>query len=76
MELLQIAETVAREKNIDREEVVQAMEMAIQKAARAKYGHDRDIRATINRQSGNIELSLFEEVVEELGYTYKGPFER
>jgi transcription termination/antitermination protein NusA len=66
LELLQVAETVAREKNIDREEVIAAMEMAVQKAARAKYGHERDIRATIDRESGNISLALYEEVVEEV----------
>lgn len=66
MELLQVAETVAREKNIDREEVIEAMEMAVQKAAKAKYGHERDIRATIDRGTGSITLALYEEVVEEI----------
>ena len=40
-ELLLVADAVAREKNIDREEVLEAMEQAIQKAGRAKYGHAR-----------------------------------
>lgn len=66
MELLQVADTVAREKNIDREEVIEAMEMAVQKAAKAKYGHERDIRATIDRANGSISLALYEEVVEEI----------
>ena len=50
LELLQIADVVAREKSIEREEVIAAMEDAIQKAGRSKYGHDRDIRAmmTVN----------------------------
>ena len=48
-ELLQVADAVAREKTIDREEVLEAMEQAIQKAGRAKYGHEKDIRATIDR---------------------------
>ena len=42
-ELLLVADAVAREKNIDREEVLEAMEQAIQKAGRAKYGHEKDI---------------------------------
>ena len=46
MELLQVADAVAREKNIDRDEVLEAMEQAIQKAGRSKYGHEHDIRAT------------------------------
>ena len=65
MELLQVADNVAREKNIDREIVVVAMEEAIQKAGRSKYGHDHDIRAEINRDHGAITLKRFREVVEE-----------
>ncbi len=63
MELLQVADTVAREKNIDREIVLVAMEEAIQKAGRSKYGHDHDIRAKIDRKSGHIELKRYREVV-------------
>ena len=47
-----------REKSIEREEVMLAMEEAIQKAGRAKYGLDRDIRATIDRDSGAIRLEV------------------
>jgi N utilization substance protein A len=65
MELLQVADTVAREKNIDREIVVTAMEEAIQKAGRSKYGHDHDIRAQIDRKTGVIELKRYREVVAE-----------
>lgn len=64
MELLQVADNVAREKNIDREIVVSAMEEAIQKAGRSKYGHDHDIRAHIDRKTGVIELKRYREVVE------------
>jgi N utilization substance protein A len=65
-ELLQVADVVAREKAIDREEVLTAMEMAIQKAGRSRYGQDRDIRAMIDRKSGQITLEQFTEVVEEI----------
>lgn len=64
MELLQVADAVAREKNIEREIVLAAMEEAIQKAGRSKYGHDHDIRAHIDRRSGAIELKRYREVVE------------
>lgn len=64
LELLQVAETVAREKNIDREEILQAMEMAVEKAGRAKYGLERNIKANIDRKTGNINLQLVHEVVE------------
>ena len=64
IELLQVADQVAREKNIDREEVVEAMEQAIQKAGRSKYGHEHDIRATIDRRTGEISLKRFREVAE------------
>ncbi len=63
MELLQVADTVAREKNIDREIVINAMEEAIQKAGRSKYGHEQDIRAQIDRTSGDIALKRYREVV-------------
>ena len=45
LELLQVADAVAREKGIERDEVLEAMEQAIQKAGRSKYGHEHDIRA-------------------------------
>ncbi len=64
IELLQVADAVAREKGIDREEVLQAMEQAIQKAGRSKYGIEHDIRAEIDRGSGEIKLRRFREVVE------------
>ena len=51
-ELLQVADAVAREKSIERDEVLEAMEQAIQKAGRAKYGHEHDIRAVIYRKTG------------------------
>jgi len=63
-ELLLVAESVAREKNIEREEVLEAMEQAIQKAGRAKYGHEKDIRATIDRKSGDVRLSRWTEIVD------------
>ena len=64
MEILQVADAVAREKAIERDEVLEAMEMAIQKAGRSKYGHEHDIRAQIDRQSGEIHLMRFRQVVE------------
>src|SRR5476651_923694 len=63
-ELLLVADAVAREKSIDREEVLEAMEQAIQKAGRAKYGHEKDIRATIDRKTGEVRLSRWTEAVE------------
>ncbi len=65
-EILSIAEVVAKEKNIDQEQIVAAMEVAIQKASRAKYGHDKDIRATIDRKTGSISMSAYREVVEDV----------
>lgn len=63
-ELLLVAEAVSREKNIDREQVLEAMEQAIQKAGRAKYGHEKDIRATIDRKTGEVRLSRWTEAVD------------
>src|SRR5690625_3325734 len=63
-ELLQVADAVAREKGIEADEVLAAMEQAIQRAGRAKYGHEHDIRAEIDRRSGEIRLKRCHTVVE------------
>ena len=63
-ELLQVADAVAREKSIERDEVLAAMEQAIQKAGRSKYGQEHDIRAHIDRQSGMVSLARYREVAE------------
>ena len=65
-EIILVADTVAREKNIDKEDVFEAMEIAIQKAARSKYGFEHDIRASIDRKTGAISLARYREVVDEL----------
>ncbi|MGD9803642.1 MAG: transcription termination factor NusA [Hyphomicrobiaceae bacterium] len=57
LELLQIADAVAREKTIDRKIVIQAMEDAIQKAAKARYGQENDIRCSIDARTGETKLS-------------------
>ncbi len=64
LELLQVADAVAREKGIERDEVLEAMEQAIQKAGRSKYGHEHDIRAQIDRKSGEIRLQRYIEVAD------------
>ncbi len=64
LELLQIADAVAREKSIDRQIVIMAMEDAIQKAARSRYGSETDVRAEINPKTGEIRLQRLLEVVE------------
>jgi transcription termination/antitermination protein NusA len=65
-ELLHVADAVARDKSIDREIVIEAMEQAIQTAARRKYGQELDIVAEIDRRSGEIRLARRREVVEEI----------
>ena len=65
-EMLQVADTVAREKGIERDQVLEAMEQAIEKAGRSKYGHEHDIRAVIDRTTGEIQLARYLEVVEEV----------
>jgi len=64
-ELIQVADTVARDKSIEREEVFMIMEQALQKAGRSKYGQEKDIRATIDRKTGEIRLARYLEVVED-----------
>ncbi len=62
-EIILVADTVAREKNIDKDDVLVAMEIAIQKSARSKYGSEHDIRAVIDRKNGAISLARYREVV-------------
>ncbi len=56
LELLQVADAVAREKGIERATVLGAMEEAIQKAARSKYGFENEIRAEIDETTGDIRV--------------------
>ena len=65
VELLRIAEAVATEKSIDKEIILSSMESAIQKAAKTRFGSDNDIRAKIDRESGNISLHKVLKIVEE-----------
>jgi N utilization substance protein A len=64
--LLQIADAVAREKSIDRKIVIEAMEDAIQKAAKSRYGAENDIRCEIDPKSGETKLTRVLQVVDEV----------
>ncbi|MEQ1614648.1 MAG: transcription termination factor NusA [Hyphomicrobiaceae bacterium] len=66
LELLQIADSVAREKTIDRKIVIEAMEDAIQKAAKSRYGAENDIRCEIDPKTGETRLSRVMAVVEDV----------
>jgi N utilization substance protein A len=66
LELLQIADAVAREKAIDRGIVIAAMEDAIQKAARSRYGSETEVRAEINPKTGEMRLSRLLLVVDQI----------
>ena len=56
LELLRIAEAVALEKSIDKELIISSMETGIAKAAKSKFGHENDIKVSINRNNGDIEI--------------------
>jgi len=64
IEILQVADAVAREKNMDREIIITAIEQAIQKAGRSKYGHEHDIRCHIDRKTGETQLKRYRTVTE------------
>ncbi len=66
LELLQVADAVAREKSIDPEIVVEALEEAIQRTAKVTYGADHMISAQIDRKTGDISLWRLREAVEEV----------
>jgi len=65
LELLQIADAVAREKSIEKEIVIEAIEEAITKGARSRYGAEHDIRAKINPNTGELALTRYVTVVED-----------
>jgi len=64
-EMLQVANNVAQEKNINQDDVYMAMEKALEKSARVKYGMERDIRVSINRDTGDIKLESYLKVVNQ-----------
>ena len=64
LELVQIADAVAREKSIDKGIVIAAMADAIQKAARSRYGQETNIRADINPNTGEMKLQRLLEVLD------------
>ncbi|MEN5083935.1 transcription termination factor NusA [Bosea sp. TWI1241] len=66
LELLQIADAVAREKSIDRQIVIDAMQDAIAKAARSRYGAETDVHAEINPRSGELRLARHLQVVDQV----------
>jgi N utilization substance protein A len=66
LELLQIAEAVAREKSIDRSIVIAAMEDAIAKAARSRYGAETNVHAELNARTGELRLSRHLLVVDQV----------
>ena len=70
-ELLAIANAVASEKMIDKSIVIEAMEEAIQKAARSRYGAENDIRAKLDPLTGDLRLWRVVEVVEEVDDYFK-----
>ena len=66
LELLQIADAVAREKTIDKKIVIEAMEDAIQKAAKSRYGAENDIRCEIDTKTGEARLTRVLAVVDQV----------
>jgi transcription termination/antitermination protein NusA len=66
LEILQIADAVAREKSIDRSIVIASMEDALQKAARSRYGQETEVRAEINPRTGEVRFSRLMLVVEQV----------
>ena len=66
LELLQIADAVAREKAIDKEIVISAMANAIEKAAKSRYGQDTNVHVQVDSKTGDINLKRLLEVVESV----------
>jgi N utilization substance protein A len=66
IEFLQVAEAVAREKDIDKNQVLEVMEQAIEMACRRKYGMHLNVKATIDRVDGSVTTTRIREVVEKV----------
>jgi len=66
LDLIDVAKNIAKEKGITSEEVLEAMEVAIAKAGRTKYGYELDIRAQVDKQTGKIGLFRYQEVVKDI----------
>ena len=64
LELLQIADAVAREKSIDKAVVIHAMEEAMQRAAKSRYGTENEIRVEIDPKTGETHISRYLHVVD------------
>jgi len=65
-DLIDVAKNIAKEKGISSEEVITAMEVAIAKAGRTKYGYELDIRAEVDKKTGRIGLFRYQEVVKNI----------
>ena len=65
-DIIDVAKNIAKEKGIDELEVIDAMELAIAKAGRTKYGLELDIRAHVDKKTGRIGLFRYQEVVDDL----------
>ena len=70
LELLQIADSYAREKSVDRDTVFRAIEETVERSLRPRYGSNQDIRANINPESGEIRVFRYQEVVESVENPY------
>ncbi len=65
-DIIDVAKNIAKEKGIDELEVIDAMELAIAKAGRTKYGLELDIRAHVDKETGRIGLFRYQEIVENI----------
>ena len=65
-ELMQVADVVSREKAVDKNIVIEALQDAIARSAKARYGHEYDIRVKIYPKTGEIDIFRYREIVEEV----------
>tara|TARA_B110001454_G_C12723278_1_gene436227 strand:- start:25557 stop:26936 length:1380 start_codon:yes stop_codon:yes gene_type:complete len=63
-DLSKVIEAVGKDKGIDKQIIIDAVKDAILTAARKKYGTYREIEASYNEDTGEVELFEFKEVVE------------
>lgn len=65
-DLNRVIEQVGKDKGIDKEVIIEAIEAAMLTASRKKFGTRKDIEAQFNPEVGEVELFQFQTVVEEV----------
>jgi len=65
-DIKRVVEQVSRDKGIDREVLIKALQEALGSAAKKKFGQKIDIEVQYNEETGELEVFQFKDVAEEV----------